>query len=95
MPTGCRSEYLEVISKVVPKICARTNSAILTVGWGCVDVGGSRRSLRVEERWEELGMWGFYSTANGRNSGVRVWLECQRANVKSDFSMRQQVAKWR
>jgi hypothetical protein len=30
IPTGCRSEYLEVISKVVPKICARTNSAILT-----------------------------------------------------------------
>lgn len=29
MPTGCRSEYLEVISKVVPKIWARTNSAIL------------------------------------------------------------------
>lgn len=30
IPTGCRSEYLEVISKVVPKICARTNSAIST-----------------------------------------------------------------
>lgn len=29
MPTGCRSEYLEVISKVVPKICARTNSAMV------------------------------------------------------------------
>lgn len=29
MPTGWRSEYLEVISKVVPKIWARTNSAIV------------------------------------------------------------------
>lgn len=29
IPTGCRSEYLEVISKVVPKICARTNSAMM------------------------------------------------------------------
>lgn len=28
MPTGWRSEYLEVISKVVPKIWARTNSAM-------------------------------------------------------------------
>lgn len=26
------STYLDVISNVVPKICARTNSAILTVG---------------------------------------------------------------
>ena len=28
MPTGWRSEYLDVISKVVPKIWARTNSAM-------------------------------------------------------------------
>jgi hypothetical protein len=32
MPTGCRSEYLEVISKVVPKIWARTNSAMTGAG---------------------------------------------------------------
>ena len=28
MPTGCRSVYLLVISKVVPKICARMNSML-------------------------------------------------------------------
>lgn len=32
MPTGWRSEYLEVISKVVPKIWARTNSAMTGAG---------------------------------------------------------------
>ena len=32
MPTGWRSEYLDVISKVVPKIWARTNSAMMGDG---------------------------------------------------------------
>lgn len=56
MPTGCRSVYLDerqswkgatrgaphllVISNVVPKICARTNSAMLTGGDPWAAAGG-------------------------------------------------------
>lgn len=53
MPTGCRSEYLEVISKVVPKICALMNSAILC------DVRSSRSGLLcVVNKRESLAMGG-------------------------------------
>ncbi len=50
MPTGWRSEYLDVISKVVPKIWARTNWAM--AGDVCI-VRFFERRMREEERMFE------------------------------------------
>lgn len=61
MPTGWRSEYRDVISNVVPKIWARTNSAMmgdgilcgidLLVGWRGNE--GFRKHQRGSRRWQK------------------------------------------
>lgn len=55
IPTGCRSEYLEVISKVVPKICALMNSAIFMPVFGRIRLLGKGYGELREPRRNGLG----------------------------------------
>lgn len=68
-------QYLDVISNVVPKICARINSAMVTTGRRCggFDCAGGRREDAGKSSVEKGGK-GDYRTrhSGGHNGGEGV-----------------------